>query len=524
MLKLPGPYLVDFYKWGHCGMIPEGTRVIYSNVTPRSTKYFNHLPDFDGRMVVVGLRRAIDDILELWDEFFKADKETILAEIRLELTLSLPSNARIDECMQHFADLHDLGYLPIRIAAVPEGTRLPMRVPFMTIRNTDDRFAFLTNFLETIISAETWKASVNASTAFEFLTHMTRNAMETVTNNFDRAYELVQYQAHDFSMRGMSGAIDAMNSGIGHLTCFRGTDTLPSLRAIRNHYDVGANERIGGSVVATEHMVMCLGGMTGEVETIRRLIQDLYPTGIVSIVSDTWDFFKVITVYAPALKDIILARTPDSSGLAKTVFRPDSGNPVLILCGDPSFPEGSPEYKGAVECMWDAFGGTVTDQGYKMLHERVGLIYGDSITLDRSLEIDKRLKAKGFCSLSSVRGIGSYTYQMVSRDTFGIAVKATAAIVDGETRNLLKNPKTDDGTKKSATGFLRVVMGYDYPVVGPQFRVPKLVEGLSLEEAEDPNAHNLLRVVLQDGVLAPRPPWDDIRTRVYSALLNRVSA
>ena len=175
-----------------------------------------------------------------------------------------------------------------------------------------------------------------------------------------------------------------------------------------------------------------------------------------SIVSDTWDFWKVLTEFAVELKDDILSRKPNAIGLAKTVFRPDSGDPVKVICGDPDAPTDSPEYKGAVECLWDTFGGTETDKGYKLLNEKVGLIYGDSITLERAKAILAQLEAKGFASTNIVFGVGSYTYQYLTRDTFGFAMKATWGQVNGEGRAIFKDPITDKGDKKSAAGLLRV--------------------------------------------------------------------
>ena len=159
-------------------------------------------------------------------------------------------------------------------------------------------------------------------------------------------------------------------------------------------------------------------GKDNELQTFKRLITETYPKGIVSIVSDTWDFWNVITNIAIELKDIILNRD------GKVVFRPDSGNPADILCG-------KDDSKGAVEILWDIFGGTINDKGYKELDPHVGIIYGDSITLELCEEICKRLDAKCFASTNVVFGVGSYTYQYVTRDTDGYAIKATYCEVNG---------------------------------------------------------------------------------------------
>lgn len=186
------------------------------------------------------------------------------------------------------------------------------------------------------------------------------------------------------------------------------------------------------------------------------MITNKYPTGIVSLVSDTFDFWAVITEDARILKNIILARKPDALGNAKTVFRPDSGDPVNIICGDPEAEPGTPAYKGAVECLWEIFGGTETAKGFKVLDSHVGLIYGDSITLSIAHKILAGLAANGFASCNIVFGIGSFTYQCVTRDSYGTAIKATYGVVNGEPRELFKKPKTDNGMKFSARGLLRI--------------------------------------------------------------------
>ena len=115
-----------------------------------------------------------------------------------------------------------------------------------------------------------------------------------------------------------------------------------------------------------------------------------------------------------------------------------------------------PKEKGVIELLWDVFGGTINEQGYKVLDPHIGAIYGDSITIDRADEICSRLEAKGFASTNVVLGIGSFTYQYNTRDTFGFAMKATYVEVDGEGREIFKDPITDDGMKKSAKGLMQV--------------------------------------------------------------------
>jgi nicotinamide phosphoribosyltransferase len=221
---------------------------------------------------------------------------------------------------------------------------------------------------------------------------------------------------------------------------------------------------------------MCAGGKEDEIDTFRRLL-DTYPTGILSVVSDTWDLWKVCTEHIVTLKEEILSRD------GKLVIRPDSGDPVDILCGNPNVnlvvgKEYPAEYKGVIELLWDVFGGTINEQGYKVLDSHIGAIYGDSITIDRADEICRRLEAKGFASTNVVLGIGSFTYQYNTRDTFGFAMKATyvevnkpkfAGDFNPEGREIFKDPITDDGTKKSATGLLRVTTGEDgYKLVDRQ--------------------------------------------------------
>jgi nicotinamide phosphoribosyltransferase len=446
-------FLTDGYKTGHNKMYPKGTTLVYSNFTPRSNKY---APKGCDEVVSFGQQMVMKQIHEAFQrDFFSQPKDVVCGEMKEELTMYLG----MDYDVTHFEKLHDLGYLPIEVKAISEGTMVPIKVPVLTIYNTHPDFYWLTNYLETIISNLLWKPMTSATIARQYRKVLTGWMEKTDPAN---AW-FIDWQGHDFSMRGMDSAEAVISSGLGHLTAFSGTDSLPAIHGARKYY--GADGFVAGSVPATEHSVMCSGGKEDEVETFRRLLET-YPKGILSVVSDTWDLWKVCTEHVVTLKEEILSRD------GKLVIRPDSGDPVDILCGKikDDFSIITPtkeESKGVIELLWDVFGGTVNEQGYKVLDPHIGAIYGDSITIDRANEICTRLEAKGFASTNVVLGIGSFTYQYNTRDTFGFAMKATyveithpaesgspASATEG--REIFKDPITDDGTKKSATGLLCV--------------------------------------------------------------------
>lgn len=530
-------FATDFYKLGHIRQYPENTTLVYSNLTPRSDRLVKGLPDFEHKIVFFGLQGFIQEVLQdqFNENFFDLEEQDVINTYHGLVSAALGAdNAGFD----HVLALHRLGYLPIRIKALPEGARVGMKVPVFTVENTLPEFYWVTNFLETLLSSNLWKGSTNATIAYEYRRLLDRYSDLTGSDKF-----MVNFQGHDFSARGMSGMEDAIRTGSSHLVSFMGTDTVGAIEYIQDYYTPeDASTLVGGSVPATEHSVMCMGGFEDEQETFRRLIEDTYPNGIVSIVSDTWDFWKVMTEFTVNLKDKILTRD------GKVVFRPDSGDPVKILTGyrvyedftegycdywdltdgdydcvevngkfyeyeiDYGYYEGDekvllgqeiPEHvvKGAVEVLWDIFGGTTTSTGHKLLDSHVGLIYGDSITLRRAEQILSRLAEKGFASGNVVFGIGSYTYQYNTRDTFGFAVKATYGEVDGVGRELFKDPKTDSGTKKSARGLLRV----------------DLVDGeyvLKDQVTREEEQGGELRVVFEDGELYNYEGLDVIRKRL----------
>ena len=575
---------IDFYKAGHKPMYPEGTEMVYSNFTPRSDRLFPSVQSVgDNRIVFVGLQGFMKwFLLEVFNEgFFEQPKTLVVRKYKRRMDNALGAGV---VSVDHIEALHDLGYLPLEIMALPEGSKVDPKVPVFTVHNTHKDFAWLVNYLETVFSNSVWKTMVAATTAYRY-----RQVVEKYLEMTGAPKELAGILVHDFSCRGMSTPFDAQSTGLGHLVYFEGTDTVSAIDYAEDYYNADSDkELVGCSVAATEHSVMCMGGKESEIETFRRLIK-LHPEGVLSIVSDTWDFWKVVTEYALELKDEIEARTPNAIGLAKVVFRPDSGDPADILCGiqirkldpvysrspdltfeqfkeavaeemDEQFRENldaedphcsetdfwqfdgktfevkyepelnrydkqyyyvdnnfnnvgmcdfkeitlTPAQKGAVQCLYDVFGGTETETGHILLNERVGLIYGDSITLARCEDICQRLADKGFATGNVVFGIGSYTYQYVTRDTIGAAMKATYGIINGEGVEVFKDPITDSGTKKSAKGLLHVESQY------PDGR-------LVLKDQSSWSAirsgSNVMRTVFIDGVLTDEEDLATIRDR-----------
>lgn len=438
----PASLLCDFYKVSHKDQYPANTEYIYSTWTPRQSR----LIGID-KAVTFGIQYFVKEYLV--DYFQKNFFDRPIAEVVEEYNRVIKFTLGVESPdASHVAALHALGYLPLKVRAVKEGTQVPLRVPMMTVENTVPEFFWLTNYFETLMSSEIWQPTTAATIANEYRRILDEFAVMTTGSTAG-----VEFQAHDFSFRGMSGLIGAANSGAGHLLSFVGTDSIPAILFHEKYYKADIEkELVGTSIPATEHSVMCanVDEDLNEYESFKRLLTEVYPTGIFSAVSDSYDFWKVVTETIPSLKKEIMERE------GKLVIRPDSGDPVKIICGDP---EATTEHerKGLVECLWDTFGGLETPLGYKLLDPHIGAIYGDSITLDRAYEICHQLEQKGFASLNIVFGVGSFTYQYNTRDTLGFAMKATSATIDGVEKLIYKDPKTGDGMKRSQRGRVAVI-------------------------------------------------------------------
>ena len=502
--KVSSLYLTDGYKVGHAKMLAPGTVKLYGTWIPRSTK---HAPEGITKIVSFGQQlvwRWLHDEFE--ENFFFRDKlQTAAKDSPKALKYKSEAMGFIKDMSlylgmeyegEHFEKLWNLGYLPIKVKSLPEGIETNPNIPHMTFVNTVDGFAWLTLYLETIVSSLAWKPSTAATIAKLYR----RQAEEWVAKTDPYNMWLVDYMCHDFSARGL----DPMSQylvGLGHATSFRGSDTLPVIPAARYFYDEPADEVCINSVNASEHSVSTTKIFTvGEKQMLSDWMK-LFPSGILSVVSDTFDLFKLITEYLPELKEEILARD------GKLVIRPDSGDPVDIICGSSLEVRGTPHAKGVIELLWDIFGGTVNEQGYKILDPHIGCIYGDSITPTRQKEIYRRLAIKGFAATNIVLGVGSYTYQYNTRDTLGFAAKGAwfEVIHEGnesvgervQSYNIYKDPATDDGTKKSLKGLLMV--WYSSELLDAIEGVAEDFLVVKTECTPEEESRGLLRVIYEDG-------------------------
>lgn len=450
MFKLSSPLLfIDSYKGDHLSQYPEGLSFLYSNLTPRKSRVTGV-----NKVVWFGAQAWIIDILlnDMQEFFFTLKKDKAIEPYRKRMESFYWKGLKAIDAV---ADLWDLGHNPLLIKTLPEGSLVNIGVPCMTVQSTHEDFAWMVNSWETCLSNMIWEPCTSATTSWIF-----KQIFEKWAKVTGASKEFIRFQGHDFSMRGMSGLFSAAASGAGHLLSFDGTDTIAALEFIDQYYDGNSIEQfVAGSVPATEHSVMCVGGPGEEFNTIKRLITQVYPKGTRAIVSDTFDLWRVITEYLPQLKEAILNTPPSDNGLpGKLVVRPDSGDPADILCGDPYAPSGSPQFKGVIELLWEIFPGGTTSTGHRKLDPHIGAIYGDSITIAKADEICRRLHEKNFSTDFGPLGIGSYSFRYTTRDTYGFAMKATACEVDGVPMNLFKDPVTDGGKalKKSAKGLLHV--------------------------------------------------------------------
>ena len=414
----------DSYKGGHHDMYVEGTRGVYSYLEAREKATFNKTL-FNGQQIIlkkhfigqIVTKDKIDEAQEFWDEhigpgvFHRKGWEKILYK-------------------------YD-GRLPLLIRSVPEGMAIPINHVLATYENTDwmedpkecdNIFSYwLTNYSETLLQ-HTWYPCTVGSLSREVKIMLNDYAHWTCDTD-----DHVKFQLHDFGYRGVSSVESAGIGGMSHIINFFGTDTTKGIRYAKKFY--GYQKMPAFSVRASEHSIMTSLGPEGEGKIIESHLNK-YPTGIISEVADSFNHLKFVDMVAKKFKTKVLERE------GKFVFRPDSGDPVSVS-GD------------MYELLEEFFGSTKNSKGYKVLHPKVGLLWGDGIDYMGIRSILASFRCKGWASSNIVFGMGGGLLQKVNRDTQRFAIKCSAQYRDGKWVDIFKSPL--DSTKKSKKGRLALI-------------------------------------------------------------------
>lgn len=487
MKKTNPMLLIDFYKAVHAEMLPKGITKSVSYFTPRMSR----VSRWD-KVIMFGLQGFIKTyLIDYFEgEFFNKPFDVVIAEYKRIMDATLGENAyKIDK----IEALHKLGYLPIKIVALPEGARVPMHCPMFGITNTRDDFAWLPQSLESLISAELWHPMLAATVGYTYREIVNKYYDLTCDESIPRARAL---GAFDF--RGEECLQSAEKAGAGWCLSFLNTATVPTIPYLEaNYFCDCTKEPVAFGSPSTEHSVMCSNyAADGDEETlIKRLLTEIYPNTSFSCVLDSYDYWNVVENILPKLKEEIL----NHNGCL--LVRGDSGDCVEVVTQ-------------TVFKLWDIFGGTLNSKGYKVLDPHVKAIYGDSITVQRCEEIYKILTQNGFACSNVALGVGSFSFQCIeedgvlkpfTRDTFSSCIKATYCEIDGKPFPIFKNPK-DGGFKKSQKGCCVVYCDdngeYSYKD-----------EKTWKEACEDYD--NKLTTVFEDGNLVKEQKLNSIRTRLH---------
>jgi nicotinamide phosphoribosyltransferase len=460
-----GSLSTDVYKIGHIEQYAPGTTESFEAYCTRSDKEFLEAMSFGFQYYP---KKYFPN-----GKFTRAQADEFL-EIRSGI-MGVPRSRQIGNQMYALADL---GYIPLRIRALPEGTIYPSVNCYMTVVNTHPDFHWLPGFLGSLM-LKSWYPSLVGTNSY----HYWKDINRATRCNTD-------FLVHDFGYRSDSSDGSAAISGAAHLIPFRGSDTVLAWPFIRDWYGP-LPQFVMGSVPATEHAVMCSYGENGEEEAFERIL-DLYPEGIVSIVSDTYDIYNVCTHILPKFKDRIMNRN------GKVVIRPDSGYPPNIICGNP-IAMGVPERKGVLRLLAEEFGTVPGEYGKTMLDPHIGVIYGDGWYRPRYQECLQRISDMGFDPANLVVGVGGLL-RMGTRDTLGHANKATRIIRNGSPVELMKHPITDPG-KNSYKGLVMLVRGAD----------GKLVTRDQVTADQEASDENELKIVFENGKLVKDWTFDEVR-------------
>lgn len=473
--------LIDFYKAVHAEMLPKGITKSVSYFTPRMSrvKRWNEVAMF-------GLQGFIKEYLvDYFNEYFFFEyRNKAIGTYKTVMDATLGEGTY---GLQKIEDLYDLGYLPIEIKALPEGTLVPMHVPMFSIENTHKDFAWLPQALESLISAEMWHPMIAATVGHTYRQIVNKFYEMTCDDNTVKARAL---GAFDF--RGEECLQSAVKAGAGWCLSFLNTATVPTIPYLERNYNCDCTkEPVAFGSPSTEHSVACSNyAIDGDEETlIKRLLTEIYPNTSFSAVLDSYDYWNVVENILPKLKNEIM----NHNGCF--LVRGDSGDCVDVVTR-------------TVFKLWEEFGGTTNSKGYKVLDPHVKAIYGDSITVQRCEQIYDILEKNGFAASNVALGVGSFSFQCIeedgvlkpfTRDTFSSCIKATYCEIDGKPYPIFKNPK-DGGFKKSQRGLCHVYKGSDGKLT---FKDGYTSENLPM--------NNLLETVFRDGKLVKEQSLQEIR-------------
>lgn len=490
--------LCDFYKICHRRMYPEGTSRLYATWTPRSNEHF---PESD-HVIWFGLQGFLQKyLIGYFDRFFFGKNiEEIVEEYLFYIHYTFDESADAD----HIKALHKLGYLPIKISALPEGTKVPYRVPCVTVENTHPDFAWVTNFFETMFSSSLWMPPTSATTAWTV-----RQILERYIGLTSESPVWKHVGAGDFSFRGMPVEA-AVISAAAFLTSFTKTSTIPAIKYLCNYYEADiTKEEVGSWSASVEHSVTTSNfAVDGdELTFFKKMITQLYPNKPFSYVSDSYDYFNFINTVVRSCKELIL----NHKGTIR--IRPDSGDPESIICGSTSADANELETMGTLNLLWEIFGGTVNSKGYRVLNPCIGIVYGDAITISRCESICTRMMEMGYTVENVVFGIGSYSMQLRTRDSQGWAYKLTYSEIGDRPILVFKDPKTDkNSVKKSQRGMVRVFEDESGTITFKDGYYKGMPESKYKEYVED----NLLEPVYENGKLIKVESLSVIRERLHA--------
>jgi nicotinamide phosphoribosyltransferase len=443
----------DSYKYSQWNQYPDKTEYVYSYIESRGGKYDD--------TVYFGLQMFLKEYL--------SHQVTMEMIDEAEAVITAHGLPFYREGWEYIVYEHD-GFLPVNIRGVDEGTILPTSNVLVDIWNTDPKCWWLVSFLETALLRAIWYPTTVATNSY-YSKKIILNALERTGDP-----SLIDFKLHDFGARGVSSLESAGIGGLAHLINFMGTDTVESLLFARKYYNT--KDIVGFSIPASEHSTITSWGRENEARAYSNILQKhAKPGGLVACVSDSYSIFEACKMWGTILKDQVL-----KSG-ATLVVRPDSGDPAAVVTK-------------CVQILDKYFGHTVNDKGFRVLNN-VRVIQGDGIDHSSIRSILYSLEMANYSADNVTFGQGGALLQQVNRDTLKFAMKCSAICVDGEWRDVYKDPITDPG-KKSKRGMLDLIK------VGDEYRTIKLETGA-------PVGPSLLKTRFRNGALQNQVTFEQVR-------------